>query len=406
MQRFLTVVNGREPSPLELSTSLGIPNLTELQSKFGLGPNPSTADLIKLHSSLEYIDMVRTTTSRIMSAACVTIRNALPKDWIPSNYSVTGIRGAGSVGVVIGLVDRARGENAVLKIVRQKTTDFMTVDDEERVQRLMYRVGVAPPIKWHKRHEELHGLLTGAMAISLDIFLKCMKSLSETDRASVRESLVMALKSIMTRLKSSKFTHGDMHPHNIMLTATGRALLIDFGQSSCHTNVPAIDVAQLIRTLRSEHIVIDRRTLAAIETMLFEFAKIEPNDWLSIHTEYARTGMGCTVDHEKQVRVPGKTELDAIDSVTAQFSLPLATQISKPATVTAATVIADVERENDTQQKMTDTAIDMLVTGEKQKKIVKEILFPTVTKSSTTVDQAYERTATEWYNVWKKSKSF
>jgi len=403
MMKFLQVVTGKTPTQEEIRTALGVPKPSDLYKQFGLSTNPSKDELKKLHASEKYLEAVREATANIVLTACRTIRETLPPEWLHKDDIVGGIRATGSVGVILTLVRPAQGETSVLKIVRESPHDFMTVDQEVAVQNLMHDAGIAPKVEWHRTSEtdsKLHGIRSGAMAVTLPRLLACTSHESEGDDTTQR--IASAVRVILTQLRDLKFTHGDLHVYNMMVDTNGQLLLIDFGQSSCSSNVTDVDVFQLLRSVHAMRAEIGQGAVIALTDVCAEFAgeamrDVKPSQyhtkWQSTHASY-RANIGC----DKSASTQAATRVSTATPITSQQTIVTSSfDSSTPIAPSDSSSSPEVKK---AEKEMTNTAIDLLVDGPSAKEAVRKRLFPVVEAKETTAEQAYERTATHWHRVY------
>lgn len=113
-----------------------------------------------------------------------------------------------------------------------------TSDDERHIQNLLGNKGLAPRVLGRKQNEQFRYEIMELMVSTFDHFVKGTK----VDALFATE-VARAVLFIMGQLKALKVVHGDLHPGNIGLTASGKLLIYDFDLSSSKYSFPGFDLA-------------------------------------------------------------------------------------------------------------------------------------------------------------------
>jgi tRNA A-37 threonylcarbamoyl transferase component Bud32 len=159
--------------------------------------------------------------------------------------------GQGAFGAVF-LVEKD-GQKAAVKIgIADPDGEFVTIDDEVKMQEKFHSKGLAPAVLCHSvlhmYGHTVHSILMDTVDFTLNNLL-CKVGIEPRKLRPV----VVALMGAMLKMREEGFTHGDMHSQNIGFkkqpNGTYKLQFIDFGQSSIHTHDPVVDVEQLVSEL-------------------------------------------------------------------------------------------------------------------------------------------------------------
>lgn len=173
-----------------------------------------------------------------------------------SNKSMKIVRflGAGANGMTFLAVNKAGHEYAVKLAVEKTKRQADDFSNEVETQRLFSGLGLAPRIHLTSSLQlgdrTVHVLIMDRVHITLGELL-CYQRLS----VSGLQSLAVSIAKLVWKMHKAGFTHGDMHPENIMLRhdkQTGKftPMLIDFGLSTAKFNDPLVDAALFMLELK------------------------------------------------------------------------------------------------------------------------------------------------------------
>jgi tRNA A-37 threonylcarbamoyl transferase component Bud32/tetratricopeptide (TPR) repeat protein len=152
---------------------------------------------------------------------------AAPVGWpTPSGYEILGELGRGGMGVVYKARDQKRGQTVALK-----TMQFMDADALFRFKHEFRAVaGVSHPnlaalyeLKADQKTDRAGWFFTMEFVEGVDL-LRYVRAKPERLREAVRQ-----LAGGVAALHAAGVLHRDLKPHNVLVTAPGRVVVLDFG---------------------------------------------------------------------------------------------------------------------------------------------------------------------------------
>lgn len=189
---------------------------------------------------------------------CLVAQKHLPKSKYLKGWQVVKLLGSGKFGTIF-LIQKGTKLRAV-KIMFPSYKDWTTPVEEFHLQQKAARIGIAPKVLNYSKHSKfgrtMYVIIMDTMDMDLVTYLKCISTLVKPkERKEYLAGLFRGIRTLFFKMKRHNFTHGDLHPGNIMLryTSDGKTLevlLIDFGQSSSQINYPWVDVSQFLRVLQ------------------------------------------------------------------------------------------------------------------------------------------------------------
>lgn len=209
-------------------------------------------------SKRDFNDFVAALTSRKnklrLEGATLCDKMSVVLDRLEKSMKIVRFLGAGANGMTFLAVDKNDREFAVKLVVeksKHKTDEF---SNEVESQRLFSALGLAPQIhqsiSLRLGDKVVHVLVMDRVHITVGELL-CYQRLS----VNSLQSLAVSIAKLIWKMHKAGFTHGDMHPENIMLRydkATGKfkPLLIDFGYATAKFNDPLVDASLFVRDLK------------------------------------------------------------------------------------------------------------------------------------------------------------
>ncbi len=167
-------------------------------------------------------------------------------------YELGDVVGAGGMGAVYRATDTRLGRTVAVKALRggalADDVARSRMRSEARLASTVHHPGVAQIFDYDDR-----STTHGGMAFIVMEFVdgpSLAQLLRERGTLPVDEvmSIVRQVADALTAAHAAGVVHRDLKPANIMLTATGRAVLVDFGIASSATSEPLTETGALIGT--------------------------------------------------------------------------------------------------------------------------------------------------------------
>jgi len=265
LKKLIENFTTNEISESQLDKLLGHLTVHEMWTKLGIkwkGRNQDSvlAEIEDLKKSGEYYKKIKKAFPRGIynpNIMCLVAQKYLPNSKLLRGWQVVKVLGSGVFGTVM-LAQKGTKLRAV-KVMSPSGKDWVTPQEEFNLQKYAYKIGISPKIldlSRHRKHNrEMVVLIMETMDMDLVTYLKCIHNLiPKSQHKHYLKSLFRAFRDLLLKMKQHNFTHGDMHPGNVMLRwsldkKSMDLYLIDFGQSSCRVHNPWVDVSQFLRVL-------------------------------------------------------------------------------------------------------------------------------------------------------------
>lgn len=232
---------------------------------------------------------------------CQSIENMIPKECL-KDLKVVRYLGGGVFGKILSLC-KDRWECKAMKImVEDPESDFVTADEEIKLQKYAAKHGMAPKIDRLCKRGNARFIVMDKVDGILNNFLSIKKQNWELD------ALVDEVQRLMKLLCKHKMTHGDLHWGNVGYTLefegdmSGRdseykpskggsrkkrtrlyakLTFIDFGQAQIGKCNPRLDLLQLLRTAHVSYVdVANKSNMKYLHKKLYEIYKKKYNSKL------------------------------------------------------------------------------------------------------------------------------
>lgn len=200
---------------------------------------------------------------------CKALHGFLPHKCIPAGWKVNMFLGRGSFGNVFSTSGPSNARGALKIMVDHhdtqvndtevvESTDKKDAMSEKTISNQFHEYGLSPKTNWMCSHSLLddsnnNKTLYVTHMSRIDGVLEdyLAKARGETELFNIAHNVM----SLVTRLHSLGFTHGDFHIGNIGyvfldgISATPHFQIIDHGFATTKASFPAVDIGQLLRTI-------------------------------------------------------------------------------------------------------------------------------------------------------------
>jgi hypothetical protein len=329
--RLVKNLTGRDITQEAVDKMLGMLSTEELWNKIGIKTKGRKRkdvllEVEKLKDSGEYFKRIKNKKiTHDPNAACKYIQTLIPETKYTKGWKVVKVLGSGEFGTVI-LLQKGIKFRAV-KFMIPSDRDWVTPIQEYHLQEVANKIGIAPKVlaveKRRKSNRTMYITVQGIMDMDFVSYLKCVDNfVAPKYRETYYRKIFMGMVEVFILMQKYTFTHGDMHPGNIMFKrmsadsdAEVQLELIDFGQSSCKVFNPFVDVSQFLRVLKWEYPSAYSYFKKRLNVMLLYFFP-DKSKWPSqypitgkefdkLHDAYSEN-IGCPQKWKKKVKAKSK----------------------------------------------------------------------------------------------------